>query len=167
MGAYDYIEKPFKQDRLLHTLSRAIETMQLKRENDELRLRSGNVNMLIGDSPAMQQLRQSIEKVGPTGSRVFITGPAGSGKEMVARSIHNKSHRKAGPFITLNAGSLGSDMVDHELFGTEDTDDINAPPRKVGVFEQTNGGTLFIDEVTDIPLAIQGKVCTLSAGRQL
>lgn len=158
MGAYDYLEKPFKEDRLLHVVKRAIETSRLKAENAELKLRTNTVNILVGSSPAVGHLRQSIEKVAPTGSRVFISGPAGAGKETIARSIHAKSKRKSGPFIPLNAASLGTDFVDHELFGTEDSDDLNAPPRKVGVFEQADGGTLFIDEVTDIPLATQGKL---------
>ncbi len=157
MGAYDYIEKPFKEDRLVHTVDRAIEAMSLKKENQELKLKTGSINLLIGDSAAVTQLRQSIERVAPTGSRIFINGPAGSGKEMIARSIHAKSNRKSGPFVVLNAGTLGTDMVDHELFGTEDSEDLNAPPRKVGVFEQAHGGTLYIDEVTDIPSTTQGK----------
>ena len=157
MGAYDYIEKPFKQDRLVHTMRRALETTLLKRENEELRVRTSTLNLLIGDSPAMAQLRQAIDRVAPTGSRVFITGQPGSGKEMIARAIHNKSPRKGNPFVVLHAGSLMTDMVDHELFGTEESDDLNAPPRKVGAFEQANGGTLFIDEITDIPMSSQGK----------
>jgi len=160
MGAYDYIEKPFKQDKLIHVLKRAIEVARLKTENDELKRGSpsmSNVNLLLGDSTAVAQLRQSIDRVAPTGSRVFITGPAGSGKETIARIIHEKSKRASGPFVALNAASLSSDMVDHELFGTEESDDLNAPPRKVGTFEKAHGGTLFIDEITDIPLQTQGK----------
>ncbi len=158
LGAYDYLEKPFKAEKLTHTLRRAIETSTLAKENSELRLRTGSFNVLIGNSPAVTQLRQAVERVAPTGSRVFINGQAGTGKEVMARAIHDKSARAKGPFITLNAASLSSDMVDHELFGTEDSEDLNAPPRKVGVFEQANGGTLFIDEVTDIPKESQGKL---------
>lgn len=158
MGAYDYIEKPFKQDRLLHVLKRAIETARLKAENSELKMRVGSSRMFIGNATCMVQLRQSIEKVAPTGSRVFVAGPAGSGKEVIARNIHEKSHRKKGPFVVLSVSSISPDVIDQELFGTEESNDINAPPRKVGIFEQANGGTLFIDEVTDIPVSVQGKL---------
>lgn len=157
IGAYDYIEKPFKQDRLLHVVNRAIETARLEKENSELKLRNDRMNTFIGNAACVVQIKQAIERVAPTGSRVFITGEAGSGKEIVARMIHNKSHRRADPFVTLNAASLSSDMIDHELFGTEDSNDLNSPPRKIGVFEKASGGTLFIDEITDIPLQTQGK----------
>ena len=157
-GVDDYIEKPFKQDRLLHVLKRAIETARLKAENSELKMRVGSSRMFIGNATCMVQLRQSIEKVAPTGSRVFVAGPAGSGKEVIARNIHEKSHRKKGPFVVLSVSSISPDVIDQELFGTEESNDINAPPRKVGIFEQANGGTLFIDEVTDIPVSVQGKL---------
>lgn len=158
MGAYDYIEKPFKEDRLVHVVKRAVETASLQKENKELRLRTSNPNVLIGDSLAIQQVRSQIEKVAPTNSRVFISGPAGSGKEIVARTIHEKSARNDGPFVVLNAISLSHDDVDKELFGTEDDKSINSPPRIVGVFERAHGGTLYIDEITDIPVASQGKL---------
>ncbi len=157
IGAYDYLEKPFKEDRLLHVVKRAIETSHLKTENTELKVRINEPNVMNGTSLAIIQLMQAIEKVAPTGSRVFVTGESGSGKEAVAKIIHDKSHRKAGPFIVLNTANISSDMIEHELFGTEDNTDINAPARKVGVFERADGGTLFIDEIMDIPLPIQGK----------
>lgn len=158
MGAYDYIEKPFKEDRLLLMLKRAIESAQLKRENEELRVRSAPDALLHGVSPAINSLRQSIEKVAPTGSRVFITGPAGSGKEVVARMIHEKSPRRHHPFVVLNAACLSSDQVEAELFGTEDNGDLHAPSRKVGVLERAEGGTLFIDEITEMPAHCQAKL---------
>jgi two-component system nitrogen regulation response regulator NtrX len=157
IGAYDYLEKPFKEDRLLHIVRRAIESAKLQSENSELRLRTSEPNVMIGNSPAILGLRQAVEKVAPTGSRVFITGQAGAGKEVIARMVHDKSARSKGAFVTLNAASLSSDMMDHELFGTEDNTDLNAPPRKIGVFERADGGTLFIDEIADIPQATQGK----------
>lgn len=158
MGAFDYIEKPFKQDRLLHTLKLALDTLKLKYENEELRVMTGNVgNLLTGGCSAMQQLKLSIEKTAPTGSRIFITGPSGCGKETVARAVHEKSSRNKGPFIVLNTAVLGPDNADKILFGTEDSGDINAPPRTIGVFEQADKGTLFVDEVTDIPISVQGK----------
>lgn len=159
MGAYDYIEKPFKQDRLLHILSRAIEAARLKAENNKLKRNTGTYqNLLIGNSPSVVQLRQAIDRVAPTGSRVFITGPAGSGKETIANLVHEKSQRAGRPFLTVNAASLSPDTVEHELFGTEDNKDINSPPRKVGIFEIAHGGTIYIDEITDIPMSIQGKL---------
>ncbi len=157
MGAYDYVEKPFKQDRLIHTLKRAVETARLQSENRELKVGTGMPDILAGNSSVISHLRQAIDRVAPTGSRVFITGPAGSGKEYVAQVIHNNSLRKNGPFIALNAASLTQDNVDIELFGTEESTDLTAPPRKTGVFERANGGTLFIDEITDIPLKTQGR----------
>ena len=158
MGAYDYLEKPFKEERLLHTLTRAIETAKLQQENSELKLRVNTPNLLVGNSPAITQLRQTIDKVAPTGSRVFIIGPASGGKEAIAELIHEKSHRKEKPFVALNAATLSSDMIDYELFGTEESHDINAPARKIGLLEQANHGTLFINEISEIPLATQGKI---------
>ncbi len=157
MGAYDYIEKPFKPDRLLHTLDKAIENVKLRQENDELRLRTQSPNIMIGESAVIVNLKQQIDKVAPTNSRVFITGPGGAGKEVVARMIHQRSSRGNKPFVCLNAATLGTDMADIELFGTEESEDLNAPPRKVGVFEQATGGTLYIDEICDIPLEVQAK----------
>ena len=162
IGAYDYIEKPFNQDRLTHTLKCALETSKLRTENSELRVRTESLNILAGSSTSVVQLRQAIDKVAPTGSRVFITGSAGAGKEAIARVIHEKSHRKTAPFVSLNAASLTAEMIEHELFGTQDLSDVKSVPRKIGVLERANGGTLFIDEIINIPMSIQGKlVCFL------
>jgi two-component system nitrogen regulation response regulator NtrX len=157
LGAYDYIEKPFKTDKLLHLVKRAIETSRLKRENSELKLRAGMNYELIGKSGAITQLRAAIERVAPTGSRVFITGPSGSGKEVTARLIHKKSTRKKGAFVFLSASSMVPEQVDSELFGTEGSTDVNGAARKIGIFERAAGGTLFIDEITDMPIATQAK----------
>src|SRR5919112_871787 len=105
-GAYDFIEKPFKSDRLLLVVSRALEAARLRRENSELRLRAGPETELVGTSGAIAQLRAAIEKVAPTGSRVLVTGPAGSGKEVAARMIHSRSRRSDGPFVVLNCDTL-------------------------------------------------------------
>jgi len=162
IGAYDYIEKPFNQDRLTHTLKCALETSKLRTENSELRVRTESLNILAGSSTSVVQLRQAIDKVAPTGSRVFITGSAGAGKEAIARVIHDKSHRRTAPFVSLNAASLTAEMIEHELFGTQDLSDVKSVPRKIGVLERANGGTLFIDEIINIPMSIQGKlVCFL------
>lgn len=154
-GAYDYIEKPFKADRLILVVRRAIEAFRLKRENEELKLKAGLDMQMIGASAAISQVRQTIEKVAPTGSRVLVTGPAGSGKEVAARLLHGQSRRAAHPFVVINAASMAPERVEEELFGTEDG---TGGPRKVGVFEQAHGGTLFLDEVADMPLETQGKV---------
>jgi len=157
-GAYDFIEKPFKADRLLLVVDRAIESARLKRENRELRVRSGSTGDLIGISPAMVQIRQTIERVAPTNSRVLITGPAGSGKEVAARMIHAHSRRTEGPFVVVNCAAMHPDRMEIELFGTENGADGPASPRKIGTFEQAHGGTLLLDEVADMPLETQGKI---------
>ena len=154
-GAYDYIEKPFKADRLVLVVQRAIEAQQLKRENKELRERSTVSGDMIGKSTAINQLRTAIEKVAPTNSRTLIRGPSGCGKELAARAIHLKSARANAPFMVLNAAIMSPENVELELFGTEDR---LGGPRKVGALEAAHGGTLFIDEVADMPLETQGKV---------
>jgi two-component system, NtrC family, nitrogen regulation response regulator NtrX len=156
IGAYDFIEKPFKSDRLLLVVARAIEAAQLRRENAELRLRAGGELDLVGMSPAINQLRQQIERVSPTGSRVLITGAPGSGKEVVGRLLHARSRRAQGPFVPVNCATMRPDRLEIELFGCEASNDGN--PRKVGTFERAHGGTLFLDEVADMPLETQGKI---------
>jgi two-component system nitrogen regulation response regulator NtrX len=157
-GAYDFIEKPFKADRLLLVVHRAIETAQLRRENAELRLRAGNEAELVGVSSAANTLRQGIERVAPTGSRVLITGPAGSGKEVVARLVHANSQRADGPFVVVNCATMSPDRMEIELFGTEHPVGNSGGARKIGFFEQAHGGTLFLDEVADMPIETQGKI---------
>ncbi len=156
-GAYDFIEKPFKADRLLVVVDRAIEAAQLRRENAELRLRAGGQGELIGISPAINGVRQAIERVAPTGSRVFISGPAGSGKEVVARLLHTRSRRANGPFVVLNCAIMSPERMETELFGTEPGNGGDTP-RRVGVLEQAHGGTLLLDEVADMPPQTQGKI---------
>ena len=156
LGAYDFLEKPFKSDRLLLVVERAIEAAQLRRENEELRLRAGGDLDLVGISTAANQLRQQIERVAPTGSRVLITGPPGSGKEVVGRLLHARSRRSKGPFVPVNCATMRPERLEIELFGTETR--IDGAPRKVGTFERAHGGTLFLDEVADMPLETQGKI---------
>lgn len=158
IGAYDFIEKPFKADRLLLIVQRAIEAAQLKMEVEELRLRAGPAGELIGSSPTISQVRQAVEKVAPTGSRVLITGPAGAGKEVVARLLHICSRRGSGPFIAVNCATMHPDRLEGELFGTEPNADMSEGPRKVGTFERAHGGTLLLDEVADMPLETQSKI---------
>jgi two-component system nitrogen regulation response regulator NtrX len=157
-GAYDFIEKPFQSDRLLLVVRRALEAANLARENAELRLRAGTEAELTGESHAILQLRASVEKVAPTGSRVLVHGPAGSGKEVVARMIHARSRRAGGPFVALNCATLNPARFEEELFGVEGSLDPMAQPRRAGVLERAHGGTLLLDEVSDMPLETQGKI---------
>ncbi len=155
-GAYEFIEKPFKADRLLLMVERAIEAARLRRENAELRQRAGGEVELIGRSSAIHHLRQQLDRVSPTGSRVLITGPAGVGKEVIARLLHQLSRRSAGPFVVLNCAAMHPDRLEEELFGTEGTNGVG--PRRIGTLEQAHGGTLLLDEVADMPLPTQGKI---------
>ena len=157
-GAYDFIEKPFQADRLLLVMRRALEAAALARENAELRLRAGPETSLTGESPATVSLRGAIEKVAPTGSRVLISGPAGSGKEVAARMIHARSRRAEGPFVVLNCAALNPARFEEALFGVEAGADPTARPRRAGVLERAHGGTLLLDEVSDMPLETQGKI---------
>jgi two-component system nitrogen regulation response regulator NtrX len=157
-GAYDFIEKPFNSDRLLLVVARALEAARLRRENSELRLRAGPETELIGVSSAMNHLRNAIEKVAPTGSRVLLTGPAGSGKEVAARMIHARSRRADGPFVALNCATMSPGRFEEELFGVEPGPDPLAQPRRAGMLERAHGGTLLLDEVADMPLETQGKI---------
>ena len=156
-GAYDFIEKPFKADRLLHVVRRAIEAARLRRENEELRVRAGQEFELIGQSPATNAMRLSIEKVAPTGSRVLITGPAGSGKEVAARMLHARSRQADGPFVVLNAARMAPERMESEIFGVE-VDDDSGRGKTLGTFEEADRGTLFVDEVADMPLETQGRI---------
>jgi len=154
-GAYDFIEKPFNADRLLLVVQRALETTRLKREVSNLKAKSSGSDDLIGTSPAMAALRSAIDRVAQTNSRVLIAGPAGSGKELVARLLHERSARIGGPFVAINAASIAADRMESEIFGEETPD---GRPMKIGVFEQAHGGTLFLDEVGDMPIETQSKI---------
>lgn len=157
-GAYDFIEKPFKADRLIQLVERAIEADSLRRENEELRLRAGTANELIGVSQAAIDMRQAIDRMAPSNSRVLITGPAGSGKEVVARMLHARSRRADGPFVVVNCATMSPDRFETELFGSENPTGESEKPQKVGTFEAAHNGTLFLDEVSDMPLETQGKI---------
>jgi two-component system nitrogen regulation response regulator NtrX len=160
-GAQDFIEKPFQTERLLVVIEKAIESAFLKRENAELRLKAGLSNELIGQTPLMNHMRQTIDKAGPTNSRVLISGPSGSGKETAARLLHAQSKRASAPLIIVNCGMLHPDHLEAELFGTEIIGQSADTPRKVGLIEQAHAGTLVLDEVTDLPLPTQAKLIRL------
>lgn len=158
-GAVDFIEKPFKADHLLLVLRRAIEASRLKKENTELRARAGAEINLLGQSTAIQQLRHAISRVAPTNSRVLVTGPAGAGKEVVARNLHMASRRSDGPFIILNCAAMHPDRLEKELFGTMDREAAKSNgAARIGTLEKAHGGTLLLDEVADMPLETQGKI---------
>ncbi len=154
-GAYDFLEKPFKSDRLVLVVERALEATSLRRENRRLRVQTLTPDGFIGRSAAAVHLRQLIAKVAPANSRVLITGPAGSGKELVARLIHGGSPRAKGEFVVIAAAGMTPERVDLELFGEEGE---GGRPRKIGVFERAHGGTLYIPEVCDMPLETQARI---------
>ncbi len=155
LGAYDFIEKPFKADRLVLVADRALETSRLKRENLQLKARALSPNRIVGRSTVSNQLRQVIDKVGPANSRILITGSPGAGKELAARMIHDLSPRASAPFVVINAATMLPEMMETELFGV---DGQEGRGRKVGALEEAHGGTLFIDEVADMPRETQSRI---------
>lgn len=154
-GAYDFIEKPFKSDRLVVVVQRALEATSLKRENRRLRAQVAAPTGFIGRSAAAQALRSTVAKVAPANSRVLISGPPGSGKELVARQIHAASARSKGEFVAIAAAGMTPERLDLELFGEEGHD---GRPRKIGVFERAHNGTLYLDDVGDMPRESQSRV---------
>ncbi|MGI9354869.1 MAG: sigma-54-dependent transcriptional regulator [Rhizobiaceae bacterium] len=154
-GAYDYIEKPFKADRLILIAERALETAGLRKQVKELEKRAPDMPEMIGSSVVMNQLRSTIEKVAPTNSRIMIVGPSGAGKETVARAIHKHSLRAAGPFVVLNAAAITPENMENELFGVEAGEGRDA---KVGALEEAHNGTLFLDEIAEMPRETQNKI---------
>jgi two-component system nitrogen regulation response regulator NtrX len=153
-GAYDFIEKPFKADRLVLVAERALENSRLKREVKALQQLAPMT--LVGRSPSVNQLRQTIEKVAPTNSRVLIVGPPGAGKELAARTVHNHSSRAQGPFVVINAAAITPERMEVELFGVEQAN--GSQERKIGALEEAHTGTLFIDEIADMPRETQNKI---------
>jgi two-component system nitrogen regulation response regulator NtrX len=154
IGAYDFIEKPFKADRLVLVAERALEASHLRRELSALRQRAGGSDRIVGSSLAAHQLQQVIARVSPVNSRVLITGQPGAGKELTARCIHEGSQRAGGPFIVINAATITPENMEIELFGSEGADGA----RKIGALEEAHGGTLFLDEIADMPKDTQAKI---------
>jgi two-component system, NtrC family, nitrogen regulation response regulator NtrX len=155
-GAYDFIEKPFKADRLLLVAERALENSRLKREVKQLKQFAPLPTVIVGASPVANQLRQTVEKVAPTNSRILIVGASGSGKELAARTIHAHSARANAPFVVINAAAISPEHMEIELFGVESSNGTQA--RKVGALEEAHGGTLFVDEIADMPRETQNKI---------
>ncbi|NNU17119.1 sigma-54-dependent Fis family transcriptional regulator [Parvularcula sp. ZS-1/3] len=153
-GAYDFLEKPLSADRLVLTARRALERAHLQRENRALREKSRDLT-LIGKSPVMAQLRSSIERIAQSKSRVLIEGPVGSGRELVARTIHARSDRADRPFVVVSAAAIEPDQMEESLFGIEGDD---GRPRNIGLLEQAHGGTLLFQEVGDMPIETQSKI---------
>ena len=157
LGALDFLEKPLSTDKLLVTVENALRLTRLEDENRELRQRLGK-HELVGSSPAMKKLLAQIARVAASETRVCILGETGTGKELVARAIHEKSPRRAHPFITLNCAAVPAELIESELFGHEKGSFTGAASRHLGKFEQAEAGTLFLDEIGDMPLALQAKM---------
>jgi len=157
LGALDFLEKPLTTDKLLVTVENALRLSRLEDENRELRHRLGK-HELVGSGPAMKKLLAQIERVAASETRVCILGETGTGKELVARAIHEKSPRHENAFITLNCAAVPAELIESELFGHEKGAFTGAAGRHTGKFEQAEGGTLFLDEIGDMPLAMQAKL---------
>lgn len=157
-GAYDFIQKPPDLNRLLITVRNALEKANLVTETKVLKRKVGKTREIIGESPAIQKIKDTIERVAPTEARVLITGDNGTGKELVARWIHEKSNRRNGPLIEVNCAAIPSELIESELFGHEKGAFTSALKQRIGKFEQAHGGTLFLDEIGDMSLSAQAKV---------
>ena len=157
-GAYDFIEKPLDLNRLLITIRNAMDKSTLITETRTLKKKVNKAYEMVGESPEMIKVKEMIEKVAPTEARVMITGDNGTGKELVARWLHEKSPRSGGPFIEVNCAAIPSELIESELFGHEKGAFTSAIKQRKGKFEQADGGTIFLDEVGDMSLAAQAKV---------
>jgi DNA-binding NtrC family response regulator len=157
-GAYDYIAKPIDMNRLLVTVRNALDKKQLVSETKSLKKKINKTFEMVGESPAIQNIKELIERVAPTDARVLVTGENGSGKELVARWIHEKSPRAAMPLVEVNCAAIPSELIESELFGHEKGAFTSAIAQRKGKFELAEGGTLFLDEIGDMSLSAQAKV---------
>jgi two-component system nitrogen regulation response regulator NtrX len=157
LGAVDFLEKPLSTEKLLVTIENVLRLRHLEDENRDLRRRLGK-HEVIWAGPVMERLLAQVERVAASESRVAILGETGTGKELIARTIHQKSARRAGPFVTLNCAAVPAELIESELFGHEKGSFTGAAGRHIGKFEQAGGGTLFLDEIGDMPLAMQSKL---------
>jgi DNA-binding NtrC family response regulator len=158
MGAFDFIQKPPDLNRLLLCVRNALDKSQLVQETKVLRKKVSKTYDIIGESEPIKRLKEDIEKVAPTDARVLITGPNGSGKELVCKWIHAKSNRSNKPLVEVNCAAIPSELIESELFGHEKGSFTSAIKQRIGKFEQANGGTLFLDEIGDMSLSAQAKV---------
>jgi DNA-binding NtrC family response regulator len=157
-GAFDYISKPPDLNRLLITIRNAMDKNVLVKETKTLKRKVSKVQEIIGESEAIRKIKETIEKVAPTEARVLVTGDNGSGKELVARWLHEKSHRSSAPIVEVNCAAIPGELIESELFGHEKGSFTSAIKQRIGKFEQANGGTLFLDEIGDMSLSAQAKV---------
>ena len=157
-GAFDYIEKPIDMNRILVTVKNALERGSLVKETKTLRRKVHKVAEIVGESPAIGRVKMLIDKVASTDARVLITGSNGTGKELVARWLHEKSDRSSMPFVEVNCAAIPSELIESELFGHEKGAFTSAIKQRKGKFEQADGGTIFLDEIGDMSLAAQAKV---------
>jgi len=157
-GAYDFIQKPPDLNRLLITIRNAMERNSLVTETKVLRRKANKVQEMVGASPVITKIKETIEKVAPTEARILITGENGVGKELVARWVHEKSNRADAPLVEVNCAAIPSELIESELFGHEKGSFTSAIKQRIGKFEQANGGTLFLDEIGDMSLNAQAKV---------
>lgn len=157
-GAYDFLEKPLDLNRLLITIRNATDKSTLITQTQALRNKVSKIYEIVGESEAIKKVKEMIDKVAPTEARVLITGSNGTGKELVAHQIHEKSNRAKGPFVEVNCAAIPSELIESELFGHEKGSFTSAIKQRIGKFEQANGGTLFLDEIGDMSLSAQSKV---------
>jgi two-component system, NtrC family, nitrogen regulation response regulator NtrX len=157
-GAFDFISKPPDLNRMLITIRNALDKSTLITETKVLKRKVYKTREILGGSPAIQRIKDTIEKVAPTEARVLVTGSNGTGKELVARWLHEKSNRAEGPLIEVNCAAIPSELIESELFGHEKGSFTSAIKQRIGKFEQANGGTLFLDEIGDMSLSAQAKV---------
>ncbi|MFH0843438.1 MAG: sigma-54 dependent transcriptional regulator [Bacteroidota bacterium] len=157
-GAYDFLEKPLDLNRLLITIRNAMDKSTLITQTQVLKNKVTKMYEIVGESPAIVKVKEMIDRVAPTEARILITGANGTGKELVARQIHEKSSRAKGPFVEVNCAAIPSELIESELFGHEKGSFTSAIKQRIGKFEQANGGTLFLDEIGDMSLSAQAKV---------
>src|SRR5579862_8236082 len=157
LGAVDFLEKPLSTEKLLVTIENVLRMRHLEEENRDLRRRLGK-HEVIWSGPIMERLLAQVERVAASETRIAIQGETGTGKELIARTIHQKSARRAGPFVTLNCAAVPAELIESELFGHEKGSFTGAAARHIGKFEQAGGGTLFLDEIGDMPLGMQAKL---------
>jgi DNA-binding NtrC family response regulator len=157
-GAYDFLEKPLDLNRLLITIRNALDKSTLVTQTQVLKNKVSRMYEIVGESEAIMLVKEMIDRVAPTEARVLITGANGTGKELVAHQIHEKSHRAKGPFVEVNCAAIPSELIESELFGHEKGSFTSAIKQRIGKFEQANGGTLFLDEIGDMSLSAQAKV---------